>query len=361
MIVDDMEIMRKQIKRLPIWGESSEFCITVEAEDGQDALFKLQRQNVDLVITDIKMPRINGIELLKEVNENCLASCVVFLSEHSEFTFAREAIQYGIFDYLVKPVNPEELEDLLKKVKKNIEEKRKSQNQVKKLEEKLMEKIEIYYPSNHINSIIKYVFEGNIKVIEIVSIMVEDTFAALEGDSMKTALVLQKAYIEIWEAIKTRHNWIEQFVDMDYYNEIFLTQYNNIDLMKKELIEVIESIIALRNRFILHSKKSLLIEEICEFSVRNVEKKISLVKISDALFVTKNYIGDVFKKETGMTVGEYITKIKLERAKQLVAKSSLKSYEIAERLGYSDVEYFGKLFKKYTGVSPIEFKNMIKK
>jgi len=93
----------------------------------------------------------------------------------------------------------------------------------------------------------------------------------------------------------------------------------------------------------------------------NVENNISISTISEALFLTKNHIGDTFKQETGMTVGEYITMVKIERAKQLVIEGTLKNYEIAQKLGYKDVEYFGKLFKKNTGVSPGEFRNTFKK
>lgn len=360
MIVDDMEVMRRQIKRLPLWGEDTGFNIIDEAEDGQEALYKLQRQPVDLLITDIKMPRINGIELLKEVHENQLATCVVFLSEHSEFNFAKEAIQYGIFDYLVKPVKAEELKTLLQKVKNYIEEKKQAQIQLKKLENKLMEKIDVYYPTSYLNSIVQYVCEGNNGAIKTIEAMVEDTAAALGYDMTKTAIMLEKAYNEILLGVKDKHGWIEKFVNTKFFSDINLTHYSDTDSIKKTMIEMLEALISIITKFILYSGKSSLIREICIYVIENVENNISITTISKTLFLTKNHIGDIFKQETGMTVGEYITMVKIERAKQLVAEGTLKNYEIAERLGYNNVEYFAKLFKKNTGLTPMEFKNALK-
>jgi len=307
------------------------------------------------------MPRINGVELLKETNENHLATCVVFLSEHSEFNFAKEAIQYGIFDYLVKPVKLEELKDLLIKAKKYIQQKEQEQIQLRNLEDKLMEKLDVYYPTSHLSSIGKYISEGNKKAIEVIVMMVEDTYLALGHDMTKIAIVLDKAYNDIWIDIRKNHEWIEGFIDKDSFVDINLAHYSHIDFIKKKMIEMIEAIILIINKFIIDSKRNPLIKEICIYVMTNVENNISISTISEALFLTKNHIGDTFKQETGMTVGEYITMVKIERAKQLVIEGTLKNYEIAQKLGYKDVEYFGKLFKKNTGVSPGEFRNTFKK
>jgi two-component system response regulator YesN len=361
MIVDDMEIMRRQIRRLPLWGDVSGFVIVSEAEDGEEALKKLQIEPVDLLITDISMPRINGIELLKESQERCLATCVVFLSEHSEFNFAKEAISHGIFEYLVKPVKHEELKELLEKVKQYIQEKNKTQINLKNLETKLLEKIEIYYPTNQSASIIKYISEGDSNVIGTIQVMVEDVFASVGHDNMKATLVLQRVYNEIFLEVKSNHGWIEKFIDTKLIADINLTQYVNIDLIKQKIIENLETLISVINKFILSSKKSPVIKEICTYILHNLETEINMGKISEVLFLSKNYIGDLFKQETGITVGEYITIVKMERAKKIIIEETLKSYEIAHKLGYNNAEYFGKLFKKHTGFSPIEFKNTHKK
>ncbi len=361
MIVDDMEIIRRQIKRLPLWGEETGFHIVEEAEDGKDALDKLQKQSVDLLITDIKMPRIDGVELLKEVDEHQLARCVVFLSEHSEFSFAKEAIQYGIFDYLVKPVQREELQKLLLKAQQYIEEEREKESQLKKLEDRLSEKLEVYYPEHHIESIIQYISAGDAQqALPAIEAMVKDTGAALERDPIKTAVLLEKSYGEILKGIYQHHQWLDQFVDKALLVNINLTNCGDIEAMKVHIVAALGILEATIAQLILRGKKSPLIAEICSYVLENVEQSISISTISEVLFLTKNYIGDLFKQETGMTIGEYITMVKMERAKQLIAEGTLRNYEVADRLGYKDAEYFGKLFKKNVGLSPMEFKNALR-
>lgn len=361
MIVDDMDFIRMQIKRLPLWGELTGFEVAAEAEDGQEALEKLRMQPIDLLITDIRMPRVNGIELLREVHENNLAACVVFLSEHGEFNFAKEAIQYGIFDYLIKPVNQEELRSLLEKVKECIHEKAEVQNQVKKLEDRLAEKIGVYYPSSHVNRILQYISEENEKAVEASAALVEEAAAVLGYDVMKTAIVLQKAYNEIWKGTMEVHQWMEQFIDIKSFIDINLKRIDNIDLMKEKIVGQVKAILSIIKRFIFNSRKSPIIREICHCVVKNIENEVCIAKISSALFLSKNYIGDVFKQETDMTLGDYITMVKVERAKKLIIEGRLKSYEIAQILGYNNSEYFGKLFKRNTGFSPMEYKKYIEK
>ena len=78
-------------------------------------------------------------------------------------------------------------------------------------------------------------------------------------------------------------------------------------------------------------------------------------EIAETLYLTRNYLAECFKRETGMTLGDYTTKVKLHRAMKLLNDNELKSYEIAERLGYSD-EYFGKLFKRHFGMTPTQYR-----
>lgn len=356
MIVDDMEVMRRQIKRLALWGENTGFHIIDEAEDGQEALIKLKRQPVDLLITDIKMPRVDGMELLKETYENDLATCVVFLSEYGEFNFAKEAIQYDIFDYLVKPVQDKELKMLLEKVKNHIKEKEQTEVHLKKLESKLMDKIDVYYPTNNLIAIIKYISIGNKKAIEATVSMVEETATALEYDKLKVAIVLEKAFNEIWMEVRKNHDWLEQFVDTTTFATMGLTHYKDIDSMTEKVVEMTKLLISIINTYIIGNRNNPIINQICMYVINNIERKINMSSISEALFLSKNYIGDVFKEETGMTVGQYITMVKIQRAKHLILNDMLKNYEVAQRLGYNDVEYFGKTFKKITGLSPAEFR-----
>ena len=86
-------------------------------------------------------------------------------------------------------------------------------------------------------------------------------------------------------------------------------------------------------------------------------EKISIQDLSEAFYLTPNYLSTVFKKSTGATILEYITGLRIEEAKRLLRENSgMKMYEVAERVGYSDQEHFRRIFKKLSGVNPKQFK-----
>lgn len=117
LVVDDREICRRQIKRSPTLGDGREFCVKFEAQNGAEALKILEHNKVDLVITDIRMPVMDGLELLREIKERDICRCVVLLSEYTDFIYAKQGLVLGAFDFIEKPIEPGRLEELLPRVK----------------------------------------------------------------------------------------------------------------------------------------------------------------------------------------------------------------------------------------------------
>lgn len=121
MIVDDSEEIRKGIKLKADW-QRYRFEVCAEAQNGKEALDILAKQAVDLVITDIRMPIMNGLDFLRECSAAYRESKLVVLSGYDDFDYVKLAMQCGAVDYLLKPVIGEELEELLVKVKHSLDE-----------------------------------------------------------------------------------------------------------------------------------------------------------------------------------------------------------------------------------------------
>lgn len=121
MIVDDEKMIRDGLTHLIDW-EAFGYQITAQAADGRQALEYLLENPVDLVLTDIRMPYLDGIEFARRVRRERPATRIVFVSGYDDFSLIREALQMGACDYLLKPLEPELLTDVLQRIGKDIEE-----------------------------------------------------------------------------------------------------------------------------------------------------------------------------------------------------------------------------------------------
>lgn len=115
LIVDDefwmLEGLKKVIKR-----DCPQFTVTAAARDGMQALELLKQEAFDLVITDIRMPRMDGLQLLQEMRSRGKTMPVLIFSAYSDFDYAKQAIHHGAFDYILKPINRTEICAALKRI-----------------------------------------------------------------------------------------------------------------------------------------------------------------------------------------------------------------------------------------------------
>ncbi|MCM3110916.1 response regulator transcription factor [Lederbergia lenta] len=122
LIVDDEEFVRLGLKSLIDW-KACGFQISYEADNGEDALTIIQNQKPDVVITDIRMPVLSGLELIeKVVNEIDSSPKFIIISGYDDFSYAQQAVRYGVSDYILKPIEKAEVESILIKLGKQIGE-----------------------------------------------------------------------------------------------------------------------------------------------------------------------------------------------------------------------------------------------
>lgn len=361
-IVDDMEFVRRDIKRLRLWSENPDFVIVGEAEDGQEALKKLELSPADLVITDIRMPIIDGIELVRKVIEKKLASCVVLLSDYTEFNYARQGFVYGAFDYLGKPLDEVELSKLLQRVKQHLAEKQQEEEKLKKLEklektaDMVVEQVETYYPALDVKQMVIYILQGDRKAVEISDAMATTAEEALQHKLVKTVAVINKAMWDVINTILEENKWMNMFIDTVLLRNTEFSKCSDLEMLKLELRNITEQLVSLMVKFTHADKNNFMVRQVCRYVLEYTDEYISVKTLSEKLFISKTYLSNLFKQKTGMALTEYLVMVKMERAKKMVQDGVLKNYEIAGRLGYKDIEYFSRLFKKYWGLPPTEFR-----
>ncbi len=120
LIVEDERRAREALAQLIPW-EQLGFFVDGIFQDGTECLEYIQRKTPDVILTDIKMSRTNGIEIAKYVYEHCLRTQVVFMSAYKEFDFAHKAIEYGVSYYLLKPIAVPQLQTTMEKLRVNLQ------------------------------------------------------------------------------------------------------------------------------------------------------------------------------------------------------------------------------------------------
>jgi len=149
----------------------------------------------------------------------------------------------------------------------------------------------------------------------------------------------------------------------DNFSERQINIYHLVDfIFKLETLEDLKSFILstfkkLCNdicRFQRNSSKKV-VEDIKSIIYEKYDEDISINYIAKAVYLTPSYICLLFKQEIGMTINDFLTMVRIEKAKELISGKMTKLYEVSKKVGYNDPKYFSKIFKKYTGVKPSEY------
>lgn len=135
VLADDEPEVLGSIKRTLDW-EAYGFTVVGAFLNGMDVLEFLENQDADIVFTDIRMPFMDGIELMHKIKEKYPYIKLVIISGYDDFHYAKEALVHGVLDYILKPINAKEMAEVLKKVKEKMDaelEEKKSIEKLKKL------------------------------------------------------------------------------------------------------------------------------------------------------------------------------------------------------------------------------------
>lgn len=132
VLVDDEILTREAIGENTPWEEAG-FTLAGTAENGRDAISVIESVHPELVITDITMPIMDGLDLSKHIKEKYPSTSVIIISGYDEFEYAKRALSYGVMEYLLKPFTPDELIEVLKKAKDELSKRITEEEQIETL------------------------------------------------------------------------------------------------------------------------------------------------------------------------------------------------------------------------------------
>ena len=360
-LVEDEAIIRRGIKKNVEW-EKNGFEFVGEAGDGEYAYPQILKTEPDILITDIKMPFMDGLELSHLVKKILPNTKIIILSGYNEFEYAKEAITIGISEYLLKPVTAASLTAVLRKVKEEIrEEKEKS----RLLERYFVsyEKYNEFLDKTDYTGVDRKLIQDFLKLGSAgeEGMFIDEYLAAVGANNYRSLLLRQYMTIDIFCCVQEFLKGLSvcadeippELGDIKYIPKIVGSEEQTVSYLK----ELFAFAISERDR-VSGNRYGSLIDTAKQYLAEHFESNdVSLNTVAAQVGVSSSYFSSIFKQETGQSFVEYLTKLRIDKACELLRCTTLRTSEIGERVGYNDPHYFSATFKKVTGVSPKDYKN----
>lgn len=509
-IADDEQAIREGLKHIIDW-EAYGFTVCGDAGNGDEALSQIVAHNPSLVLIDIRMPKMHGIEVIETARARGFSGKIIIISGYSDFKYAQSAIRNGVDYYLTKPVDEDELASIIRQVRDNIQEERKTNQVLHHYKEKAKKEILDDLVTGNADIDLINIEEMNLNA-DIYQVVIYEQYMR-DADTMpyqfsellrvtnngsftfehfkkngKNVIILKGAYaldkfqrfldhyknipqkdspldtlflaygctVENLADISLSYTQAEQLISRRFFcihgqhtigfdalpdsedcairsskldnskmNEYCSTLTNYIQAFNRKMIastlnditeylygvrdeisavklfltdmflqikenlnrlfttvtipfptnsEIIESI---DKQFYLYeimqyltsqfelvmssigtSSRDSILDDIIFYIDHNFQTNIKLETIAPLFGYNSAYLGKIFSKTVGENFNNYVDHIRIDHAKKLITENRLKVYEISEQVGYKNVDYFHKKFKKYVGVSPAEYRKM---
>lgn len=514
--VEDEIVTREGIRDNVDW-QADGFELCGEASDGEMALPLLQAAKPDVLITDIKMPFMDGLQLSRIVRERLPHTKIVILSGHDEFEYAQEAIKLGVSEYLLKPVTVQDLRRVLQKVASKMDREVEEQASLLKLQtqvqenraaliERLLLKLLVggialteaieqsellgvdliarcylvvvirialddatgrfdYDEYHKVQEIVSGVVDKNPDVFvirkdpeELVLIIKGSTPAFLQEDrdfilaqivrrvkdtrcklsigvgsernriadlgqslieavaqlqngsgekdggpstGVATAELLKVDKSAVQDYLKcgvaeefeeffndfilplgetaARSPIVKNYIFLDLvftaarfvqelggdvdgvlpeleHIDTILQNIKTIEQIKQQAEQILTAVLAFRDSRVVGLHAGIIQQAKAYIDAHYMDPELSLHDVAGRVGHSTCHFSTMFGEETGQTFKEYLTELRVKRAKELMRTTNLRSFEISDQVGYNDPHYFSLVFRKSTGFSPKEFR-----
>lgn len=407
IVVDDDNIIRMGLTKM-IEKIDESYEVISSFQNGALTLeyLKNHSKEVDLVITDIKMPVMTGIELIENsIKELDKSPLFLVLSGYDEFNYVRDTMKMGAFNYLLKPIKRDELKKILKEVDERINEIKSNDKIIDKSIEILKKDFfkNILFSSKELNKKVENPLLENLQLNENYQykmiVLNKKVDSSILYDFIKGIVDVHKdieyssfgyndsVYIIFYINTKTNNNYndIFEFIvnKSDCFIELNISVYILDDTDKiwrlreqsklvKKMKENADESLNVKKYYLTQDErlKEILNSDLNDvnnnitviklakdYIINNYNKNISLKDVADEVYLSQNYLSELFKKEIGEGFYDFLSKYRIKKAKEVLLTTNLKVYEIAQMVGYNDSITFGRALKKITGTTPNNFRN----
>ncbi len=381
LIVDDEEDIRSGMSKGIPWSEWG-FTVVGVAENGEEAVFLTEKEKPDVVLSDIRMPKMDGIELMQYLHDNLPEIKIVILSGYNDLEYLNMAIKNQVTEYMLKPTDIDEFEQLFRKIRQNLDEEKKRREELNQLKLAAMQRQALSYETVLNNLLDGYVgdsqeydwkqelekegmdFNACVMVVLDTAPENEDNkddsyrlkqriirycnsrqmqwvgrFFLYRGKHIVGLVTLEQMQFEEPESeLRLLCQCIEEMQAEigDIYGMALRAGISNLCRDERTLPLVYQETEArmssMEPDLLNNQKKSnLLVTAVREYLDSEFSSNmLSLETVAECFNRNPAYISKVFKKGTGFNFSDYITQKRMEKSKALLRDMSLKVYEIAD-------------------------------
>ncbi|MDG0791007.1 response regulator [Cohnella ginsengisoli] len=334
LIVDDEHLVRKGLRLLFPWDKYG-VEIAGEAASGEKAMQFLREHPVQLLMTDITMPGMSGLELIRQAQRHDASIKAVILTCHQDFEYIQEALRMGAIDYIVKTQLEEmdldqALARIVKAMRTEAPEPRTGASQASAMKDVA-----------ELSGSVRWVMDDD---------GFESLLAAIGKHDPDAGQVA-----ELWRSSKDRLQLNFPMFDWQEIEEAAPVDAYGFEQRLRKL----------RARLQAWLRRSGYSEDIIQAIVKAVgriaEQPVAHVKqseVSQWVNLSKNYFSTSFRDIMRLTFSHFLQTVSVRAARELLVTTNYPVYWIAERCGFADQRYFSKLFKEQTGLLPSEYRQL---
>jgi two-component system response regulator YesN len=393
LIADDEPKIRRGLRKA-IERIRADMRVVAEAEDGEAAFALVQKEKPDILMIDVRMPFLNGLELIEKINaENC--DCIIIVvSGHDEFEYAQRALQLKVFEYVLKPVPQEVLEGVLERAAQALAAGRSQRRYLAWAHDQLERNLPLLR-----EQFLRDWLRGRLSPLELaeqaqfldvqtsgpaalavihvvdraiptapseererrlalyaVRSAVEETFAGFTplwvfNDERDDIVVLCAcAGGKDWVEAAAR---IEQHVVPSLCQALIVVQAAVPEAAQgvPEAYEALSTEVAERG-----SHRALVVQAQRYIDAHFGEPTLALEEVASSARISPGYLSRLLKLETGFSFVDYLARVRINKAVQMMSDPAVKVYEVAEAVGYQSQHYFSRAFKRVFGRPPVEYR-----
>ena len=348
IIADDEELIRTGLFCRIDW-KSMGFDVVAMMEDGSDVLAFLEKERIDVLLTDICMYQVTGLEVARVVQEKYPWVKVVLLSGYREFEYAREAIRCGVYEYLLKPIDYGKLKSIFVKIKQELDQTAQEESLLKCFGEEeydqVLQLIRLVTDSVMGEGEENWRAYARLKPVlrnspaEIRDIVVKRMLKTLQTKLSQTDPALADEFSKSLKKVQTLQT--PEALDSGL---VELFQQLNDELVSRNLISL------------TRSEGNVYIQKARGYIGNHLGEDFTYKDVAEFVHLSPRHFIRLFRSETGDTFSDYVFRTRMEGAIRLLEENKIRPEDVGHAVGYHDEKYFQQLFRKYTGCSLSEYR-----